>query len=218
MDLSKLNKKVTIRYEKEIKLLVVMMILQYWMMYLYDLECLVEGKLLSNVINVALHVVIMLPPLITYIKLGLHRENIDFKNKIQYVYGLLLTLVFFMACALVFGLDFGNDKYILLNDSIAWLFIYFLFVVAISEEFFFRVYLLGELAVILGRYKWLAPLISGIFFGAIHWVNVGMDSVYMNIIVGILLGYAKLYIKNCTFISLVMAHGLYDFIITVTGW
>lgn len=218
MDLSRLNKKVTFRYEKEIKLIIIMMILQYWMLYLYDLDSLIKKIFWSRIFGVALHVIIVLPSLITYLKVGLHRENIDFKNKTQYIYGVLASLIFFAACAVVFGLDFGNDKYIIGSDSIIWFVIYFFFVVALSEEFFFRVYLLEELAVIFGRFKWLAPIVSGVFFGMIHWVNAGLDSVYMNIMIGIALGYAKLYIKNCTFISCVMAHGLYDFIITVTGW
>lgn len=218
MDLSRLNKKVTFRYEKEIKLIIIMMILRYWMTYLYDLTCIIESRFWTDVADVVIHHVIILPPFIVYKKTGLHKEVINFKNKSQYIYGILATLIFFGACQIVFGLEFEKDGYVMTPDGTLWLFIYFLFVVAISEEFFFRVYLLEELAVIFGRFKWLAPIVSGVFFGMIHWINMGLDSVYMNIIIGIALGYAKLYIKNCTFISCVMAHGLYDFIITVTGW
>lgn len=218
MDISRLNKKVTFRYEKEIKLIIVMMILHYWMTYLYDLTCMIESGFWIDVADIVIHLVIILPPFMVYKKTGLHREEINFKNKSQYIYGILATLIFFCACQIVFGLEFKKDGYLMMPGNKLWLFIYFFFVIAISEEFFFRVYLLEELAVIFGRFKWLAPIISGVFFGMIHWINMGLDSVYMNIMIGIALGYAKLYIKNCTFISCVMAHGLYDFIITVTGW
>lgn len=126
-----------------------------------------------------------------------------------------MSIPFFTACQIVFGIDINRDGTKIFSGNIIWLFIYYFFVVAICEEFFYRVYVQGELEVILGRFRWLAPIISGTLFGMMHIVNMGPDSALMNTIIGIVIGYMKMYLKNCTFISCVMAHGLYDFIITL---
>ena len=216
--LDKFNKKIEIKNEKQIKAIIILMISYYWMMYLYDVLCYVPNGFFNILVDVVLHFIVVMPVFFVYCKVGLYKESIDIKNKKQYIYVIPCALIFFAACYVVFGLDFDSDAYVILDSGILWLFIYFFFVVALTEEFVFRVYFLGELSVVLGKAKWLAPMISGVFFGVIHWVNMGYDSAWMNIIIGVVLGYAKMYLKNCTFITCVLANGLYDFIITITGW
>ncbi len=214
MKLGNLNKRVEIKYEKQIKLLLVLCILRYWMVYLYDISDAISSLFWTRVVNTGLHILVVLPAFIVYKKWGLHKEQLDFKNVKQYIWALIMTLPFFAACQIVFGIK-PTEGAKLLPGGLLWLFFYYFFIVAIGEEFFFRVYLLEELKVILGKAAWLAPVLSGVMFGMIHLPNNGWDSVIMNIMVGIALGYGKLYIKDCTFISLVISHGMYDFIITL---
>lgn len=214
MHIKKLNKRVEIKNELQIKLMLLLCIVYYWMLYLYDICDAIRSLFLTRIVNTGLHILMILPAFIVYRKFGLHKEEPDFKNKKQYIWAVLMTLPFFAACQIVFGIE-PTEGTKLLTDGIFWKLFYYFIIVGITEEFFFRVYLLGELEAILGKLRWLAPLLSGAFFGLTHLPNGGRESMIMNIMVGIALGYGKLYIKNCTFISLVIAHGLYDFIITM---
>ena len=96
-------------------------------------------------------------------------------------------------------------------------FIYTIFAVGLFEEIFFRGYIYKKLLDILEA-KWFAVIISSLIFGACHFVGNGnflqnIPQVLLATIIGIFFCVLREKIKNCTLISLIFMHGIYDFCI-----
>ena len=218
MDVKKLNKRIEIKNESSIKMLIVLALYRHVIVYIYDVLEYIPTAFWTRVVNVVLHMLIVSIPFIYYIKKGLNKEHIDLKNWKQYVWGIILVIPLYCCKAIVFGVEIFENKYVIGGKDYVWLFVYYMFVVAITEEFFYREYMQGELEVILGKARILAPAIAAACFGWVHIVNCFKEIVYMTFLIGLVLGYAKMYIKNCTFISVIIAHGLYDLLVAVTGW
>ena len=86
--------RIELKNEKQFKVLLVVIIFQYWLMYLYDILCYVPGWLLNNIVCALICVLITLPSFFAYNKIGIYKEKIDFKNKKQYMWVLPCTLIF----------------------------------------------------------------------------------------------------------------------------
>lgn len=87
--------------------------------------------------------------------------------------------------------------------------------VGIGEEIVFRGYIQNQFAVWLKKCKWLAPLIAALLFGLWHIINGSIAQVIFTILIGCVFGYAKYYIKYCSLLSVITAHGLYDFSLVI---
>ena len=83
--------------------------------------------------------------------------------------------------------------------------------VGVCEEIVFRGYVQNQFEIWLKKCKWLAPLISGVLFGLWHIINGSLFQVLLTTLIGCVFGYSKYFIKDCSLLSLIMAHGLYDF-------
>lgn len=83
--------------------------------------------------------------------------------------------------------------------------------VGIGEEIVFRGYLQNQFTIWLKQCEWLAPLIAAFLFGLWHLVNGSLIQVLFTTLIGCAFGYAKYFIKDCTLLSVIIAHGLYDF-------
>ena len=96
-------------------------------------------------------------------------------------------------------------------------FIYTIFAVGLFEEIFFRGYIYKKLSDIIEE-KWLIIIISSFIFGACHFVGNGsflqdIPQVILSTVMGIFYCVLREKIKNCTLISLIFMHGIYDFCI-----
>ncbi|MDE5601783.1 MAG: CPBP family intramembrane metalloprotease [Clostridia bacterium] len=83
--------------------------------------------------------------------------------------------------------------------------------IGVCEELVFRGYIQNQFEIWLKKCKWLAPLISGVLFGLWHIINGSLFQVLITTLIGWVFGYCKYFIKDCTLLSLIIAHGLYDF-------
>lgn len=83
--------------------------------------------------------------------------------------------------------------------------------VGVGEEVVFRGYIQNQFSVWLKKCGFLAPLIAAVFFGLWHIINGGIVQVLFATAIGCVLGYGKYFLKNCTLLSVILAHGLYDF-------
>ena len=83
--------------------------------------------------------------------------------------------------------------------------------VGVCEEIVFRGYVQNQIEVWLKKCKWLAPLIAAVLFGLWHIINGSLIQVLFTTLIGCVLGYSKYFIKDCTLLTVVIAHGLYDF-------
>lgn len=211
--------KITIPHEKDIKRIILSFVFVYLMHYLYDFDIYVHDLLLYRILTIALHLLICIPVFLIQKKWGLYHEpKPDFKKWKQYVYGLLLLIPYFGVQFLVFGIDdLGREPAIsyMPVGKILWGAFYYLLIIPITEEYLFRVYFQEEIAAVLGRFKVLAPFISAIMFAMIHIPQCFKGTIIMAFGAGIVLGYARYFLKECSFISIVMAHGLYDFLVFI---
>lgn len=82
--------------------------------------------------------------------------------------------------------------------------------VGVGEEIVFRGYIQNQFTIWL-KSKWLAPLFAAVLFGFWHLINGSIIQVLFTTIIGCIFGYAKYFIKNCSLLSVIIAHGLYDF-------
>lgn len=83
--------------------------------------------------------------------------------------------------------------------------------VGVGEEIVFRGYIQNQFTVWLKRCKWLAPLIAAVIFGLWHLINGNIIQMLFTTLIGCVFGYCKYFIKDCTLLSVIIAHGLYDF-------
>ena len=87
--------------------------------------------------------------------------------------------------------------------------------VGVCEEIVFRGYVQNQFEIWLKKCKWLAPLIAAALFGLWHIINGSLIQVLFTTLVGCVFGYCKYLIKDCTLLSVIIAHGLYDFCIVL---
>ena len=218
------SKKIELKYEKQIKVLILVAVLRHVMSYLFDLTEKISTYWGTTVAEVLIYTVIVIPAFVAYKKVGLYREKINFKEVKQYLYGIVLIIPLIISMMLVFGMKISDlaksEDELTFYDGFdyIWLFLYFVLVVGVTEEFCYRIYIQGELQIILGKLSWLAPIISAALFAYMHIVQGTEIQANFTFLVGIVLGYARQYIKGCTFISIVIAHGLYDFLVVYFVW
>lgn len=83
--------------------------------------------------------------------------------------------------------------------------------VGVGEEIVFRGYVQNQFEIWLKKCNWLAPLIAAAIFGLWHIINGSLIQVLFTTVIGCVFGYCKYYVKDCTLLSVIIAHGLYDF-------
>ena len=80
---------------------------------------------------------------------------------------------------------------------------------ALAEEFVFRGYIFHKLLEVKDS-RWFAIIVSSILFGLFHIFNGNLIQVIMTSFIGFLYCVLREKIRNCTLLSLVITHGLYD--------
>lgn len=83
--------------------------------------------------------------------------------------------------------------------------------VGVGEEIVFRGYVQNQFSIWLKKCKWLAPLIAAVLFGFWHLINGSLIQVLFTTVIGCVFGYANYFVKDCSLLSVIIAHGLYDF-------
>ena len=83
--------------------------------------------------------------------------------------------------------------------------------VGVCEEIVFRGYVQNQFEIWLKKNKWLSPLIAAVLFGLWHIINGSLIQVLLTTLIGCVFGYCKYFIKDCSLLSVIIAHGLYDF-------
>lgn len=216
----KFNKKIEIKYETQIKALVIAYMCFYVLNYLYDFLERIPTIWMTRFAEVGLKLVTTLPVLVCAHIWGIYKKNEpkhDFKNYKQYVVGILLLIPYIGMAWLLSGGKLFSDRIVMLHrepSDMIWFFVYYA-LVGVQEEWVFRRYIQGELSIIFGRCRVLAPFVSAVLFAVAHIPQGYPHTVLVAFCVGLILGYAKYFFKDCTFISVVMAHWLYDFLLAV---
>ncbi|MEL7603812.1 MAG: type II CAAX endopeptidase family protein [Bacillota bacterium] len=91
----------------------------------------------------------------------------------------------------------------------AFEFVYKVLGVALAEELVFRGYLFYKLLEIKDS-RWLAIIVSSVLFGLFHIFSGNPVQVFMTAVIGFIYCIYREKFRDCTLLSLIIAHGLYD--------
>ena len=132
-----------------------------------------------------------------------------------------VSIALCMTCVLallpmIFGLKdlvYRGESYQSVGSAIGGFF-HFLLVVGLVEEFVFRGFLYGKLNNLCQSDK--APIvISSLVFGACHVSGGNFTQVIMASVIGAIYCWCLEHVPNCSLLSLIIAHGTYDWLIRV---
>mgnify|MGYP001521839081 CR=1 FL=1 len=82
------------------------------------------------------------------------------------------------------------------------------------EEFVFRGFIFEKIKRVAGK-DIIAVIISSVFFGVFHFFSGNLVQMVMTACIGAFFCFCRLKIKNCSTLSLIIGHGVYDALITV---
>lgn len=210
-----IDKKIT--NQMRIELLLVVMVLTSAFVLLFDAIPFEYSVLKTTICESLIFVLVALPSLLAY-KL----QGGKLKSLKGFRFNEIRIIAFFLAFRLIvmFVLDWTNivpigmAKIWHIYNPVMYL-IYYVFVVAICEEFIFRIYVQETLEILLGSLKKLAPVFAGVIFGAFHLITGNMTNAIVSAILGIVWGYARY--AGLSFMSLVFIHGLSNYLLYMTS-
>lgn len=93
-------------------------------------------------------------------------------------------------------------------------FLYCILAVSLAEEFVFRGFVYKKILDISGK-ETAAVIASSVLFGLFHILGGSIVQVIMTAFIGAFFCLCRSKLKGCTIVSLVIAHGIYDALITV---
>lgn len=124
---------------------------------------------------------------------------------------LVLTLVPHLAG---FGAYVDSGKRYTYLWQFAYEFLYCIAAVGLAEELVFRGFIYNKIKKISGN-DIAAVIGSSVLFGIFHLFGGNIVQMIMTAFIGAFFCLCKLKIKNCSLLSLIIAHGIYDALITV---
>lgn len=157
------------------------------------------------------------PSVISYKKRGkkfkeLFSGNILLQLIIGIGIGLVLAVILLGVSQIVDAINVGVPYFKNAGSFVYYTLRTFL-VVGVTEEFIYRVGIQECLENLLGRFRILAPLISAFLFGVTHIIAGTWTQVLITTILGLVFGYSKFLFKKCTYLSVVAAHGVYNYVV-----
>lgn len=163
---------------------------------------------IASVIDEILVVVIVFVPLLIFKDRNINMGFSKSKIWIQVLYGVLL----FGGMLIIFKL-FGNscEGRPFKLDSLLFYTFWYAFSAATTEELAYRGLLFTRFNTLFGN-AIISVVISSVLFGAAHFMVGDIFHIIMSTATGILLCLARAYLKNCTLVSTMIAHFLYDFL------
>lgn len=144
--------------------------------------------------------------------------DIDFRNRRQYLIGIVIALALALTIAVVpalcgFSLVGGHTEW-------SWpgmirQFLFCVLIVGPVEEFVFRVYLQDVFVSFFENKKWLGVVIASALFGLSHLINGNLAQVIFTFGIGLVFGFARYKLRDCGYVGVAFGHGLYDFLIVI---
>ena len=160
-------------------------------------------------------IIIMLVNKDTLKDLGFSKSKIGLQIIIGILIGIVMSLVFTLVPHLLHlgaYVDNGN-RYQYLWQFI-YEFIYCIIAIGFVEECVFRGFIYDKIKKITQN-EVITVIGSSLLFGAFHIFSGSLVQMVMTACLGVLWCLCRLKIKNCSTLSLAIAHGIYDALITV---
>ena len=147
--------------------------------------------------------------------LGFSKDNLLAQVAVGIAIAAVMSVVFTLIPHLVGFGDWVDNGF---RYKYLWQFIYefvqCIIAVGAVKEFVFRGFLYAKLKDVSGK-EWVAVLISSAMFGLSHIFSGNVVQIIMTMFLGLLWCLLRLKIKHCSLLSLIIAHGIYDALITV---
>jgi membrane protease YdiL (CAAX protease family) len=141
------------------------------------------------------------------------------KPLLQIVWALALfamLTVLFVGLPVLFGQALSDM--VPTRDSLLFAIPYKLLFVGFAEELLFRGYFLNSLTRLINS-KIASVILSSILFGLWHFILSGsIFQVIVTTTIGLIIAFPRAYAKNCSIVSVSLAHGLYDSLLNVFSW
>ncbi len=146
---------------------------------------------------------------------GFSKDKIGYQVLIGLVIALCMSFVFTVIPHLAGKSDWVDNQH---QYQYMWQFIYdfvyFVFSIALVEEFVFRGFFYTKMETLFGS-SIGAIVGSSIMFGLFHFLSGNIVQILLTGIIGAIFCVCRVRIKNCTLLSLIITHGVYDALITV---
>ena len=143
------------------------------------------------------------------------KEKMGIQVLIGVVIGVCMSCVFTLIPHLAGKGDWvDNGNHYQYLWQFAYDFLYFIVAIGLVEEFVFRGFAFRKIEKLTGSTIG-AAIASSILFGVFHFLSGNVMQLLGTAIIGLILCMCKLKIKHCTLLSLIIAHGVYDALITV---
>jgi len=178
------------------------------------------SPVLLKILNIVAAWSMALPPLLITVftggkcaDLGLSRKNLLRQIITGVSIGLAMATVLTLLPMLLFGKGavYGGAGYKTAAEAILGL-LYFIFVIGLSEEFVFRIFLYGRLDDICIS-DGMPIFLSSALFGLLHFSGLNLTQVFLTALIGAFFCLCKKKIPDCTLLSLAIAHGVHDWMI-----
>ena len=146
---------------------------------------------------------------------GFSRGKIMLQIIVGVIIGVAMSLIFTLIPHLL-----GLGEYVDSGKRYEYLwqfiyeFFYCIFAVGFVEEFVFRGFVYGKIKNI-GQKDMIAIIGSSVLFGVFHLFSGNIIQMLMAACLGVFFCFCRLKVKYCSTLSLIIAHGVYDALITV---
>lgn len=146
---------------------------------------------------------------------GFVRNNLIGQIVTGLIIGIIMSLVLtFLPHIAGFGNMVDNGRRYMYWWQFVYEFVYCIFAVGLAEEFVFRGFIYRKIE-LLSNSQTVAITVSSILFGLFHFLGGSIVQIVITGCIGAMLCILRSRIKGCTIISLIIAHGVYDALITV---
>lgn len=141
------------------------------------------------------------------------------KKIFQIIVGVLIGVAMSFILTLIPHL-FGFGEYVDSGKRYRYLwqfiyeFFYYIFAVGFAEEFVFRGFVYEKIKSI-SQKDMIAIIGSSVLFGVFHLFSGNILQMIMTACIGVIFCFCRLKVKNCSILSLMIGHGVYDALITV---
>lgn len=146
---------------------------------------------------------------------GFSAEKLGYQIAVGVLVGAAMSAVLtLMPHLLGFGEYFSSGKNYTELWQFVYEFVYCIFAVGAAEEFVFRGFLYKKTMGISSK-AWVAVVLSSVLFGLFHILSGSVVQIIITAFIGAFFCLCRAKIRNCTLLSLIIAHGIYDALITV---
>lgn len=198
------------------------------MLGLYGVVAFYQFVLMSLPLGLRMVSMLLIYWLIALIPIVVMRANKDklvnygfSKSKLglQMIVGVLIGIAMSFILTLIPHL-FGFGEYVDSGKGYKYLwqfvyeFFYCIFAVGFVEEFVFRGFIYEKINRI-SQKDMIAIIGSSVLFGVFHLFSGNLIQMLMTTCIGVFFCFCRLKVKNCSTLSLIIAHGVYDALITV---